>query len=221
MGAFSQHAVVLFALTATLLGGCASIHPKSSYPTDDGLLAEYDPVSQKRFIPPEAFEAARLRPECQPAERDPAGNWGERVDGFQISLRFATNVFIAGDSIVADLYLRNVSSRNLQYVIPVPDKYLRAKVYRDRTMILSRDELRRDGSFDSRVRDLIQQRRASLLFAHTQYKITLDLSEMYDLTIPGRYSIRAGRLVPGIDLRNSRECMSAEVEFTVLSGKTH
>jgi hypothetical protein len=56
-------------------------------------------------------------PESRASSEDLQGHWGKVVEGFQLSLRFVTNTFMAGGPVVAYAFLRNVTKQWLEYVV--------------------------------------------------------------------------------------------------------
>src|SRR5215471_9612354 len=79
--------------------------------TDGSMITD---LSGNVSFPPEVIQAALKAPECRPADQYPNGNWGEVTEGFQLSVRFPTNHYSPGDSVVATVILRNVSTNFLQ-----------------------------------------------------------------------------------------------------------
>lgn len=58
-----------------------------------------------------------------PADRDPEGNWSKVAGGLQLSVRFRTNIFQAGEFIHPDVILRNVGDTPVQRSYhPVPTR---------------------------------------------------------------------------------------------------
>lgn len=52
--------------------------------------------------------------ECKPADQDPEGHWGKVVNGFQLSIRSATNAFVRGHPATVTVLLRNSTTNALQ-----------------------------------------------------------------------------------------------------------
>jgi hypothetical protein len=81
-----------------------STEDKVDYGGSFGALASHDVLSDGT-IPRERL----------PARDFPEGNWGPAVNGCQVSLRFAKQVYAPGETITAILLLRNVTNHTLLY----------------------------------------------------------------------------------------------------------
>ena len=57
------------------------------------------------------FVSLEKLPETLPAAQDTNGNWGEAIDGMQLSTRFRHREFLVGEPIMAVVMLRNLSSQ--------------------------------------------------------------------------------------------------------------
>jgi hypothetical protein len=84
------------------------------YPIDDGMLVTQNSKGQIKFDQSKV-ETAKQLGECLPVSEFPEGNWGAISGGFQVSLRFETNKFTAGSSILASVIVRNVTNAVLTY----------------------------------------------------------------------------------------------------------
>jgi hypothetical protein len=58
-------------------------------------------------VTPEAIKNAKTNIECQPAENDSTGHWGEKIIGEQLSIRFANDIFQTNESVIAVIIYRN------------------------------------------------------------------------------------------------------------------
>lgn len=208
--------VVISSFLAILCLSCRSpILIRCCFPTDDGLLMYFDD-QRKEFVPdPAKIQEMRNRPECRPAEKDPEGHWGLPQNGFQMSVRLPRNSFVAGDAIPAEMFVRNVSGRELSYAVLVPDKNLKIELRRGEEFVLSKGQSSRADSFAGRLTDVVKDSSPRLLISGTQHQFTFRLSDLYDLTTPGHYTVRVGRLIPGIGVGISQECMSEWAEFEI------
>lgn len=84
------------------------------YVTDDGMLVMQNSKGEIKLNRLKV-EAAKKLKESLPASEFPEGNWGNVAAGFQLSLRFETNLFASGSPIVATILLRNVTNCVLTY----------------------------------------------------------------------------------------------------------
>lgn len=82
------------------------------YVTDDGSHIYADP---KAYYDQLLSEAKKTR-ESLPAKDFPEGNWGEAVNGLQLSLRFTSKTYTNCEHIDAILLVRNITNRYVQYV---------------------------------------------------------------------------------------------------------
>ncbi len=164
---------------------------------------------KKGFVPdPAKVEEMSRRPECRPAEADPEGNWGVPLDGFQISVRLPKNTFEPDETIIVEMVVRNVTNRDLTYTVLVPDKYLKIEVRRGDKFVVSKREAQGNDSFAKRLTSVVKDAIPGLLFAGTQHVFSFRLNDFYDLSDPGEYAVRVGRLVPGDKSGTTQECMS-------------
>ena len=93
---------------------CRSYETNLTYVIDDGMLVAQNAKGEFK-LNKSKVEAAKSMQECLPASEFPEGNWGDVCAGFQLSLRFETNVFVSGVPINAALILRNVTNTVLSY----------------------------------------------------------------------------------------------------------
>ena len=135
-----------------------------------------------------AIENARTNIECQPAEQDTGGNWGNKFDGLQLSLRFEKSAYRADEQIIATIIYRNTS---------------------DNYAMRCRWAYGGDRDFDFAIRDENGNRlRDSFVPQYfpavtaiwwppgTQYIYQSNLTERFGLSKPGTYSVLVGRRLP-------------------------
>jgi len=128
--------------------------------------------------------------ECLPAAENPAGNWGEVVNGYQASLRLSKPQFAVGEPVTAILLLRNVSG--------VPRTFWVAKLPWEDFDVVVLDEARQ--RVPKRELDRFARSEgihSSGLPAAGQSKSWLALSALLALDRPGSYSISVTTLMRG------------------------
>jgi hypothetical protein len=143
--------------------------------------------------PPEP-EAVQNAKESRPADDDPEGNWSEVVNGFQLSLRFETEVMRQGSPVSANILLRNISDTPREFVFPSGKGFG-----------LCQFIITRDGS-DPLVR-IDEQRLFSIkalsLHPKTQWKWSARLNDMFKMDAPGSYRVTGVTAVgePPVEIR--------------------
>lgn len=128
------------------------------------------------------LEETRHLSECKPASQDPAGNWGAREAGFQLSIRFERNRYTSVDPIPAAVIMRNVAEKSndwsLDRGIPPENVFFELEGPRGKQ------------SSDVTARSIIT-RSPGLIFAkRIQRKYVVRLDKIFRLTSPGSYKIR-------------------------------
>ncbi len=200
---------------------CSSIGCKSTtnhsplYVTDDGGTTFFDSKTEQFGFKPEKIEEARNLPECQPSERDPDGHWGIPVEGFQMSIRLKDYDCFLGELISGRVFVRNISRGVLQYAVPIPDQFMIIEMKKEGIQLKSRDSVSTEDSFLSRVTKTIKGGHVRTLRPFSQHEFEIQLTDFYDLSMPGRYSVRVGRRIPDSHANVNRECMSAWAEFEI------
>lgn len=168
--------VFLVLLLSALARGVKSEQTNELFLTDDRLL--HLPYAEK-------LATARRSKESLPAAEFPEGNWGTVTNGFQLSLRFETNVLASGGCINAIVLLRNVTNSVLCYQVPSVagrDGPIGFVVFRSGENIikpLPSDEI-----------SVISSREVNL-FPKTQHKYIERLDKRFDLKKPGQYTVFA------------------------------
>jgi hypothetical protein len=149
-------------------------------------------------VNPEVVEKARHAKESQPAEEDPEGNWGKPVDGLQMSIRFDKASFAPGEPIVANVIFRNLTNHLMAAPAFVPDYHSELVVADEKGKPLETREtieerkLVEEGKitdFQRRLRHILQDPKWASLMPHCQYKCTVALDKLFDMSQPGRYRI--------------------------------
>jgi hypothetical protein len=79
------------------------------------LVPLYGPDNLTNFIPIKIINSFKNVWFSLPAEKCPEGNWGAPQAGFQLSLQINKSTFTNGESIVAQLLLRNVTNHKGYY----------------------------------------------------------------------------------------------------------
>jgi hypothetical protein len=158
------------------------------------------------------IEKVRQPTESQSVATEAEGNWGTSVNGFQVGISLPSSWFKIGDKIPVQMFVRNISDQELRYAFQVPDKKLRIELRRNEERIPLKSAVS-DQSFRERVSNVVQLSRLLHIQPGTQRQHMFELAEMYNLSEPGQYTMRAGRLVPGIGVETDRECFSEWVAF--------
>ncbi len=146
------------------------------------------PIFQKGLpnIRPPALPAGAL--EEQTSDGDPLGHWSSSVEGWQMSVRLTTNRFMAGDSIVAFVILRNDSTKSNPL-----------HLYRGVHTPLCNFELWDRADKQCEPPKLLLSTSGAggrMVPAKTQYRTWVCLDKVYDLSEPGRYRVRGVAPVP-------------------------
>lgn len=149
-------------------------------------------------------------PESLPSNEDPEGHWGSTVEGFSLSVRFPTNLFVAGEPIVGYAFLRNTTDRRRDYII---------------------DTSRRPGGgcdfviTDPLGKELVQRPNSigfGSLRSHGVPPLTQDrhwarLDKTFDLSAPGEYKVRAKATVVTLDGKKTVEINSGPALVRVIT----
>jgi hypothetical protein len=131
-----------------------------------------------------------------PAELDPMGNWGEETEGFQMSLRFqtelfgaTTNVFVRGQPISALLLVRNLGTNTAGFL----DR-LEFIVTRRGQQVPRYDEFK--GNFELPGKRGLIKTNFFWIRPNTQRSFTTDMYGQFDFRSSGEYTITAFTKVP-------------------------
>jgi len=142
-----------------------------------------------------------------PAELYSEANWGAPAAGFQLSLRFQTNVFAIGQPINETILLRNVTSNDLVYISAFAlDWDYHYNVLNGQNQQLQ--DLANPTSAAGQRRYLPRGR---------QHQCKIELEKRFAINAPGKYSITAKRKVPTLDKNDYTEVSSATVSIELIS----
>ena len=156
--------------------------------TDGSMITD---LSGNLSFPPEVLQAALKAPECRPADQDPAGNWGEVTEGFQLSVRFPTNHYSPGDSVVATVILRNVSTNFLQYTREFASgKFFNTTVVGPDGSIQGRTDFHEPPTIEERLSHVIIDPKPCIVRPQTQVKWDIKISAFYNLSEPGKRTLQ-------------------------------
>ena len=150
---------------------------------------------------PEQIESAKTNIECQPAESDPAGHWGERIIGAQLSIRFAKDTYQTNEPIIATIIYRNTrTDRDLNYSWAFGGD-------------LDFQFLIKDKNGKTFPDSFVRPERVSPVVTRwppgTQYKYHSNLTKRYGLSEPGTYSISVQRRLSIHDSKGNWEVLSS------------
>jgi hypothetical protein len=110
---FRLAAITLFLLLFSIFTLAKAEETNELYLTYDNS-GIYAPKAEELHHQKLLAEAKKTR-ESLPAKDFPEGNWGESVNGLQLSLRFGKHLFTNGEPITAILLARNTTNRYVQY----------------------------------------------------------------------------------------------------------
>lgn len=159
------------------------------------------------------LKAIRDSPECQPAEKDPKGNWGPKVAGFQLSLRFPSAEVANAQDIVAVVLLRNVTNCDLEFPL------FREGPRGVKGFFIDNFEFDMIGPHGERIAG--KQRGFNPLSKRwqvrekTQRKLEIRLNDEFDFSEPGRYRVRAKTFVREQNSLNLIPIYSGEAVFEI------
>jgi hypothetical protein len=84
------------------------------FPTDDGKLFIYS--SKESHLDPKKIAAAAKDRESLPALKFPEGNWGDAINGCQLSLRFEKSRYASNERINAIILIRNTTNYIISFM---------------------------------------------------------------------------------------------------------
>jgi hypothetical protein len=134
---------------------------------------------------PEEIELAKTNIECQPAENDSAGHWGEKIIGEQLSIRFAKDVFQTNESVIAVIIYRHAGTNdnlNCSWMFGGDLDF--------QFVVKNEDGNSLPDSFAPLMSSLPTTRK---WLPGTQYKYQSNLTKRYGLSKPGTYSVSVRR----------------------------
>ncbi len=131
----------------------------------------------------EAIELAKTNVECQPADNDPGGHWGERIIGEQLSIRFKKDAFQTNEPVIATIIYRNAGTNDLIHGTPFGGDL-------DFRIVITDENGRQlpDSFVPGRTMG-----HGSQWHPGTQYKCQSNLTHRFGLSKPGTYSISVHR----------------------------
>jgi hypothetical protein len=180
------------------LAGCSAPHAGVNPPGVTSKIVKAEPPPWRFFltVTPEQIEAAQSSPECRPAEDDSDGHWGALWEGIQLSIRLQKKVFTNGEPVAACVSLRNIGDRVRYFWVstPQPERDTKVILLRGQEALPPADGPKPGQSFQQRLKYVWNgsQHQESLM-PGTQRQFFRNLSEMFDLTVPGSYSAHAER----------------------------
>jgi hypothetical protein len=156
-------------------------------------------------------------PECLAPEFDPNGNWGTPSEGFQMSFRLPKTEYVTNEPIPAVLIIRNITQEDLCFTMFHFPADFDILVFRDKQQISRKDEPKNLTPLQKSIRIVSHNAYPYFVHQYTQKKTLFQLREMFDLSVPGDYSVystrRVGKLAtPGT---GSAEVISRTARFRV------
>ena len=160
----------------------------------------------------------RLSGEELLADDDPNGHWGFASDGIQLSIRFEKAIFFQDAAIVASILIRNVSTNVVPDYVRVSEgmEFL-ATDERGQTLI-RRDIFRPAPSEQDGWLTHVTKSFSLDLRPGTQRKFKMILSDIFDLTAPGKYFVTAKRRFRAQDGKGITELSTGTAMVTVVAG---
>jgi hypothetical protein len=158
--------------------------------TDGSMLLD---ASGNYQLPPELFAAAARAPECRAAELDTNGNWGNPVGEFQLSIRLAKKDFKQGESVVATVIIRNLSTSNTIWYVPemASDRYFQIHLFDAKTNVIHLRSFRESPTFEEKLSHIVNSPMRWTVGPHLQRKWEVDLGNLFDLSAPGMRLLEA------------------------------
>jgi hypothetical protein len=172
-----------------------------------------------RMIDPVKIAEARKLPECQPAELDPAGNWGEVCEGFQMSSRLSKTNFTTNEPVVVTTLIRNVTDLELWFTQgpPMPPTLT---VVRGQEQLPRKEDLEDLTPVERSLRAVIRSPHFCSVHPGTQRRETVRLDQMFDLSVPGEYTVSAKRRIPKLPGQEGyTEVVSGTARFRIIEGQ--
>jgi hypothetical protein len=136
----------------------------------------------------------KVMPETLPATEDPNGNWGPVTNGLQLSVRFTRgDKYTVSDIMPAMAVLRNLEPSNRALLLTNSPSFFIAYTVRGKNGYLSqRKEETRPRTTDYASLPSPRYGLSNLIFdARSEKAIVIDLNRLFDLSLPGEYSVQA------------------------------
>lgn len=137
-----------------------------------------------------AVEEARKAADSRQAEDDPEGNWGDVINGSQLSVRLDKEQYAFGETLVAHIIIRNLGSEVLAYPFSFPDLETQISIIDDRYQSVSRLK-------PPSERPQVVSGGAMQIRPGWQRKYDFRIDTLYKFSTPGTYSINVSRPVYG------------------------
>jgi hypothetical protein len=201
---------------AVTLVAAQSTQTNQVWVTDDGS-AYFESNGVFSLNPRKLAEAQRL-PECQPAELDPAGNWGTPGEGFQISLRLPKATYGTNEPIAATVITRNLTTNQIYFTVGML-KSLEVVASRGGQPLRTKEEIGMEKlpPFQRELRAMRSHPHDWSVAPRTQSSETIRLDELFDLSVAGDYSVQVTRRVRQADGKGTAEVESGTAAFRILS----
>jgi hypothetical protein len=202
------------------LCGCSTPRAKAKPPGKDRAVPEAYIPSRRFFmtITPEMVEQASHAAGTQGYFSQ---HWGAVWEGVQLSIQLPKEVFTNGEPIVACIMVRNAS-----YKVRATGVHW-GQSERDTQLVMMRGKERVLGEDDPKPGESFQQRLSHIrqgsagfepLLPGTQYPFFRDLSKVFDLHVPGTYSVQAMREVSAYNDAPNRPGYIQASRTNLLSG---
>lgn len=179
------------------LSGCSTPQAKDRPSTEDRAVPENDIPSRRFFmtITPEMVEEASHIPGNQDSL---SGHWGAPWEGVRLSIELPKEVFTNGEPVLACIMVRNTSYKVRATLVSwgQPERDTKLIMMRGQERLLGEDDPKPWESFQQRLKYL-RNGSASFepLLPGTQSPFYRDLSKVFNLHVPGTYSVQAMREV--------------------------
>jgi len=146
-------------------------------------------------------------PETLPASQAPDGNWGELVDGLQLSLRFRHREYLLKEPVMAVVILRNLGASSREIIL-CQDEYEYAYILHQGTnTVITKYPLIRP-RLDTPIPYKMESNAETLQI--------IDLNGHCDLKEPGKYSIEIQRLIRAFDGHGMTNINSGTATFEIV-----
>jgi hypothetical protein len=158
------------------------------------------------FIDPSKLDTALRSPDSRPEAEDPLGNWGKPCEGLRMGLRLPKAAYRKGEPIVADILIRNVVEREVDYARLGTDadfQFVITDSAGEKHPNIKPDEPGRYGP------------KVIRLFPSTQKKIKIRVDHHFDLK-PAEYSVTVGTAVDKLTGHGYSDMSSAPAHFKIV-----
>jgi hypothetical protein len=179
----------------------------------DGDRFCWDSASGGQVFRWEKVEKSKRDEQCQPAEADVKGNWGATDLGCRVSVRFAKETYSTNEPILSTIIIRDVSASDTRFLFNSPDAPMSVVMAGPKGEILKRK--------DQQPRNPLAPQNISLrmdeygLMPQSQRKFEMDLRNLFDLSMPGRYVIYSRPMAYNPTNRHYSEIQSGNAVITI------